>query len=130
MRLSKEIKIDDKTYMCFEVRPKDIIEAYRKSTDDDQLKDIFFDDIMPKLTTATKEEIENMYPSEIEQLVKGVKDCNGPFLLRIKQLTKLKEFQGIVEDIRMTLSASFSETYANLNNQDIVNQNVTDGDFS
>lgn len=123
MRLLKEVVIDDKiTFTCYEIRPKDLIYVYNKSKESGNLKESIFEDLLPKLTNATREEIENLYPNEIEMLLEGVKECNRPFLERLKILTKLPEIKELIEDVKVSMLKEFSDVYANLRRQDIQTQ--------
>lgn len=95
MRLEKtvDIKVDEKTtrtFHAYEARPRDIFDAIFKSGDlEASFKGLMSKDILPMLTDATIDDLQALFPSDVEKLYEAVKEVNAPLLKGLRAVEKL-----------------------------------------
>lgn len=123
----------DRIIRVYEIRPKDLIDIYEKiiaNPEDAQFKSIFQDDALPIFTNADPKVIMDLYPSEMEELIKAFKSVNAPFLRGVQKLNLDKVLEAVVERLRETILQDFSKAYSDLRKRGIENQKDTGGEPS
>jgi len=111
MRKTKTIKIDDREITLHELRVKDIMSvADGKTTDLLAL----IKELLPKATSLTLKEIQNMSPSELKLIYDAFKEVNEVFfgLAASLKLTSLLETlkQGALTAVQKDLSKLFADS--------------------
>ena len=111
MRKFKVVKIDDREITIHELRVKDIMSvADGKTTDLLAL----IKELLPKATSLTLKEIQNMSPSELKLIYDAFKEVNEVFfgLAASLKLTSLLETlkQGALTAVQKDLSKLFADS--------------------
>ncbi len=111
MRKFKVVKIDDREITIHELRVKDIM-----SVADGKTTDLFalIKELLPKATSLTLKEIQNMSPSELKLIYDAFKEVNEVFfgLAASLKLTSLLETlkQGALTAVQKDLSKLFADS--------------------
>jgi len=112
MRKEKEIRIDDKIYIVYEIRPKDLIDTYAKVKEGGEVKNILAGELLPLLSNIPMSEIEKMYPGDIEIAVEALKEVNSSFLKPLRGIMQNPEVKKIIQEMGKSLLSEFSGAFA------------------
>lgn len=125
MRKSKTIKIDDKEIVVKELRVKDVLDIF-DAIGQEGIGDLSnqIEIFLPKITSGLSvEDLKNMAPSEIMQVVNVAKEVNSDFLSLARQLGLdkiMKEFkEAAVKDFSGLLAGSLERGMSASLNTDI-----------
>ncbi|SDU38279.1 phage tail assembly protein [Desulfobacula phenolica] len=117
MRKTKSIKIDDLEITVKELRVKDIRQIMDNMSDFSGMDQAL--ELLPLVTDLTAEKLDDMAPSEINQIWEAVREVNAFFL---NLLTK----SGMAEALKNSVLSSLTEAFADLSNGDMPDVLSTD----
>jgi len=130
MRKEKEVRIDDHLYHVYEIRPVDLVKIYSRAKDEGDIKSALTEDLLPLLTDMTVDNLESMYPSDIEIAYEALKEVNSAFYKRLLGLAQHPEVKNILNELSKGFLAEFNGISADLFNQDTESPKTTVGDSS
>ena len=128
MRKQGKIEIDKRVYKIYEIRPKDLMNVFNKAKGDGGIKAALTEMLVPLLTDATVEELADMYPSDLEEFYRKLKEVNASFFKRLKGLTQHPEVKKILNELGKSYLEQFSAISANLFSADTDAPSSTGGD--
>nr|WP_319491803.1 phage tail assembly protein [uncultured Desulfobacter sp.] len=121
MRKTKSIKIDDLEITLKELRVKDIRQILNRLSDLSGVEDAM--ELLPMVTDLPAEKLEEMAPSELNQVWEAAKEVNAFFL-------SLLEKSGVITALKDSIQASLTELFAELSRQDMSTALDTDSPSS
>lgn len=89
-----------------EIRPKDVYNFARRTREGGQTETNEFGELLGCCTNLTMEQITDLYPSEMEQVIKAFKEVNASFLAPWPTLKSVIEKLGLVNWIAQVLEES------------------------
>jgi hypothetical protein len=105
MRKTKLIKIDDLEITVKELRVKDIRQIMNSLSDINDIQNAI--ELLPMVTDLPTEKIEEMAPSELNQVYDAAKEVNAFFL-------SLMEKSGIVTALKTSIQTNLTASFAEL----------------
>lgn len=102
MRKIKTIKIDEREITIKELRVKDIKQIFDTESENTLM------DHLPLVTDLSKEDIEDLAPSELSTVWNAVKEVNADFLALMEKSGILKSIETMAMKILMQPSADSS----------------------